>query len=706
MVELTTLLALVVVGLSYLLGGRKGTLGFGGGGGGGTQTVTERADPWVGQQPFLTDMFNLAQQAHGLSPQIQGPFLAQPGIAQWTALGGAQTALQPQLGPDLGALYQTMFGRDIDPSGQAFWQAQAGQLGSPDALVQAIMAAASPEDLAALQQNFPEMDPWAVLGTVQQQAAAAGQISPTSMGMDLAQQMLADGGMLGRIGELGGVQTTPFQGDFSFQPEAFQGQFGLQPNLVAPRAFEGQFDFAPTRMEPTPFQGQFDFAPSRISPTAFQFEGFQGTPFTNFATPEQVREFQQIAGGPRPEFTSTDELAAAIQGWVAPMERQLRQQHIPQIQSAAVGQGAYGGARQQLLEQGALRGFSDATTETAGRLGLEQLQHRERLEAQLYQQQVQNAMQAFLQGQDQRFADAARMDQIGLQSQMLGQQLMAQDLARQDALRQLEAARGDQIGFQQLMAQNQLGFQDAARMDALRQAELARGDQLGFQQLMQQNLLGQQDLARQDTMLQAEAARGDQMALQQLMAQNQLGQMEAARTQGMGFDQLMQQNLLGFQDQARMDQLGAQDLWDQRQRTLGAGTLDQQLAMMMPQLEQAGLQSQLAPFQAMFGLGEMQQGLQQQGINERLMAQQQQLANLWDPLQQYAQIVGGTPWGGSVQRDQMGGPSQGQQAMMGALGGGMLGAGGAYALGAPATLAGLGPWGLGGAVLGGLLGLF
>jgi len=38
------------------------------GGGGGTNTV-QKADPWAGQQPYLTDLFSQAQQLYQQGPQ-------------------------------------------------------------------------------------------------------------------------------------------------------------------------------------------------------------------------------------------------------------------------------------------------------------------------------------------------------------------------------------------------------------------------------------------------------------------------------------------------------------------------------------------------------------------------------------------------------------------------------------------------------------
>ena len=84
------------------------------GGGGSTNTV-QKADPWAGQQPYLTDVYSQAQQLYGMGgPQVyQGRTYADP--TEKTALAEALqvgTALGPQaqLASDLAGAQQFALG--------------------------------------------------------------------------------------------------------------------------------------------------------------------------------------------------------------------------------------------------------------------------------------------------------------------------------------------------------------------------------------------------------------------------------------------------------------------------------------------------------------------------------------------------------------------------------------------------------------------
>lgn len=61
--------------------GWKHGLHFTGGGGGGRSTTVQQADPWVGQQPYLTDIFRQAQALH----RTPGPqYFPQSTVAEFT----------------------------------------------------------------------------------------------------------------------------------------------------------------------------------------------------------------------------------------------------------------------------------------------------------------------------------------------------------------------------------------------------------------------------------------------------------------------------------------------------------------------------------------------------------------------------------------------------------------------------------------------
>lgn len=112
-------------------------IAFGGGGnsggGGGTQTTVQKSDPWSGQQPYLTDVMQKAQDQYNKGPmgfypnQTYAPLSTESQVAQdlqaQRALSGSPltTAAQEQL-------TKTMRGDYLDPAANPFLQAGADQI--------------------------------------------------------------------------------------------------------------------------------------------------------------------------------------------------------------------------------------------------------------------------------------------------------------------------------------------------------------------------------------------------------------------------------------------------------------------------------------------------------------------------------------------------------------------------------------------------
>lgn len=198
---------------------------MGGGGGDSRTTTVQRADPWRGQQPYLTDVFKQAQQQYyglptqyypgqtytplnplqqmGLRGQLEygtGPAMGIIGPTQQayrqmlTAPDITQNPYLQQMGDIYSRRVGEAFGRDIMPAirGRAI---QAGQLGSPrQALAEAKAAESAQQAIAdATAQMYGQ-----AYGQGLEQQARGMAFGPQAlqMGMFPAQTMQQVGGAL------------------------------------------------------------------------------------------------------------------------------------------------------------------------------------------------------------------------------------------------------------------------------------------------------------------------------------------------------------------------------------------------------------------------------------------------------------------------------------------------------------------------------
>jgi hypothetical protein len=110
---------------------------FGGGGssGGGTQTTVQKSDPWAGQQPFLQQVYGLAQGAYGSTPMNYFPGQTYANLAPETEQALRMQAQRAQQGSPLtgaaqGELTKTLSGGYLDPTGNPAFQKAAGDIQS------------------------------------------------------------------------------------------------------------------------------------------------------------------------------------------------------------------------------------------------------------------------------------------------------------------------------------------------------------------------------------------------------------------------------------------------------------------------------------------------------------------------------------------------------------------------------------------------
>lgn len=223
-------------------------------------------------------------------------------------------------------------------------------------------------------------------------------------------------------------------------------------------------------------------------------------------TPSSLPEMQGIQG----VGAVNEQMQGAL---AAPITEQLEEQVLPGISSAAGTSGAFGGARQQLLEGQAREDASQQITDSLTRASLQQQQAQAGQTLAQNQQNLARQQQGFgqqlqagqfgagLQGQEfgQDLAGAQLGlgaqgqqfgQQLGLQGQLAQQQLAQQGLQQQGILGGLGAAGG--VNAQSLIpgqvmggigAQNQA--QNQAQLDAIRQ-QFEEGQQAPIDQILQQ----------------------------------------------------------------------------------------------------------------------------------------------------------------------------------------------------------------------------
>ena len=191
------------------------------GGGGGTNTV-QKADPWIGQQPYLTDLFGQAQAQYQAGPQQFYPgrtyaeasptvfqaedlqrqaALAQAGLGLGSIVPGFQQALMSPAQRFQDPMLQealTASLRPIEETGSRLLQqarrgaTQAGQLGGTR---QAILESEVIKDVAQKQADVARQMYGDVYGDVLRTQAATLGLAPSIMGtFGLPAQTLAQVG--------------------------------------------------------------------------------------------------------------------------------------------------------------------------------------------------------------------------------------------------------------------------------------------------------------------------------------------------------------------------------------------------------------------------------------------------------------------------------------------------------------------------------
>jgi hypothetical protein len=179
-----------------------------GGGGGGSTTQTQKSEPWIGQQPYLTDLYKQAQTQFQAGPQQFYPgrtyaeasptvyqaenlqrqaALAQAGLGMTSIVPGFQQALMspaqrfqdPMLQESLAASL-----RPIEESGSRLLQqarrgaTQAGQLGGTR---QAILESEVIKDITQKQADVAQRMYGDVYGDIVKSQAATLGLAPSIM---------------------------------------------------------------------------------------------------------------------------------------------------------------------------------------------------------------------------------------------------------------------------------------------------------------------------------------------------------------------------------------------------------------------------------------------------------------------------------------------------------------------------------------------
>ena len=178
-----------------------------GGGGGTTQTV-QKADPWAGQQPYLTNLYSEAQRLYEQGPQqfFPGQTYAQPTAAQLVA---EQMAAQSALGG------QTAVAQSTVPALQQ-------QLAGPAGLASNPFLAGAAE--AAIRPLYGQAQ--GLLQQARRGATQAGQLGGT-------RQAILEQGVIGDYLQRAGDITAQMYGDAYGQTlEAQSRALGLAPTIM------------------------------------------------------------------------------------------------------------------------------------------------------------------------------------------------------------------------------------------------------------------------------------------------------------------------------------------------------------------------------------------------------------------------------------------------------------------------------------------
>ena len=314
--------------------------------------------------------------------------------------------------------------------------------------------------------------------------------------------------------------------------------------------------------------------PGQFSAAQFQqtgatpFSGFDQTgadPYTNFSE-GQVSPFADFSAGAGQEFAfdPTRQFGGAeAQRYMDPYMQTVvgRQQDdaITQFQrqqagraAQAVQAGAFGGSR-QAVQQG-------LAEEALGRqLGDIQATGSQRAFEQA-QQQFERDRAAGMTTEQQRAAEAARVQGIGVGEQARVQQAQAADLARTQGISVEEAARVQQAQAAEQARTQGIDVNEAARVQAARAAELARTQGIGVDEASRVQAATAAEQARVQGATADEAMRQREFQLQSMgfsadMAREVANLGERARAGDIQAAQLLEAQGLGemARDQAGLD---------------------------------------------------------------------------------------------------------------------------------------------------------
>ena len=179
--------------------------------------------------------------------------------------------------------------------------------------------------------------------------------------------------------------------------------------------------FAPTnRLQLQALQDTQNFANTvqgAGDPTAAASQGFNEKVASGYYTDPLNQSFQSV----NPE----QQLQDAIIAGTDPLKRQLLEEILPGLSSAAIEGGAYGGSKFQELQGRAIRGFEDTVTNQAAQLSYQDLADRRNLDFQDLQNRRGLAPQLF----QTEIGAAGAASQ--LQDQSVAQNLVAANLKQQ-----------------------------------------------------------------------------------------------------------------------------------------------------------------------------------------------------------------------------------------------------------------------------------
>jgi hypothetical protein len=468
-----------------------------GGGGTDTQVVQQDSKPWEGQQPYLFDLWNKAQDASNKTNRnmFQGDLFAGPTGAQQEANRGLvdlSKRLQGQQNP--GQLAQNVISQQATGA-NAQRQGSRINLGGP-LQQQAFQPTAAPAQ-TQVQGTEIQNRPQASYQNFAAQSAGPAQ--------DVAfqQQALAPTGQYGSAADTGAAIEQVAGQNPNAQPS------GLQAAIEAA--------LAPITREWT----------EQTNPLMQHMNAMSGTSGNSRAAFETARAFENAVARPGTEIASQlvyqDELARA---------GRENENYQLMAQLGARAQESSADRRAQDLAQLRAQGLSQ--TQSLNQLGLQDV-----------------AQQRDLQQQDQ-----ARTDQQNLDFIQSMNQLAQGDAAQQRALQEQEAGRLDQLNLQQALSGNQIESQNWRDMMSLLQRDLTGQQERGLQDVsnirnlaaqigMQENQLDLQDVMNQRGLGQSAA-----QSLPQIFSQNMTNDMVPLQMMGQAGAQQQGWNQ-GFLDEAR-----------------------------------------------------------------------------------------------------------------------------------------------------------